>query len=125
MPRLEAASISITSTALPAVISRQLAQTPQGCRGGPLDAVQAAGQNARDGGFAGAALAGEDIAVRDPLLRDRVLEGGPDVLLADQLREGLRPVLSGDDLVHEIASDRMACANGRICQTPGDPRHTS
>ena len=36
MPRLEAASISITSTAPPAVISRQLAHTPQGVAVGPL-----------------------------------------------------------------------------------------
>ena len=100
MPRLDAASISITSGELPPPISRQLAQTPQGVVVGPLYAVQAARQNARDGGFAGAALAGKDVAVRDAVLRDRVLERGADVLLADQLRERLGPVFSGDDLVH-------------------------
>ena len=74
---------------------------PQGVGGGPLIAVQAARQNARDGGLAGAALAGKNVAVRDPLLRDRVFERGADVLLADQLRKRLRPVFPGDDLVHE------------------------
>ena len=36
-----------------------------GLGGGSLDAVQAARENARDGGLAGAALSGEDVAVRD------------------------------------------------------------
>src|SRR6266545_1021389 len=36
MPRFEAASISITSTVPPAVISRQLAHSPQGAAVGPL-----------------------------------------------------------------------------------------
>ena len=86
--------------------------------GGPFDAVQAARQDARDGGLAGAALAGEDVAVRDAVLRDGVFERGLDVFLVDQLGKRLRPVFSGDDLVH----GERSC---EICQAPGDPRHTS
>ena len=71
-----------------------------GLSGGPFDAIQAARQNARDGGFAGAALARKDVAVRDAAAANGVLERGPDVLLADQLGKRLRPVFPGDDLVH-------------------------
>ena len=39
------------------------------------------------------------------LLRDRVFQGGPDVLLADQLGKRLRPVFSRDDLVHECDAE--------------------
>jgi hypothetical protein len=55
--------------------------------------------------------------VRDAPLRDGVFERGADVLLADQLRKRLRPVFPGDDLVHERI-------RRKLCQTPGDPRHT-
>ena len=77
--------------------------------GGPVDAVQAAGQDARDGGFAGAALAGEDVAVGDPVLRDGVFQRGLDVFLVDHVGKRLRPVFSGDDLVHGvgICADNM------------------
>src|SRR5262249_28255576 len=64
-------------------------------------AVQAPRHNSRDRGLARAALSAEDIAMRDPPLSDCVLERGANVLLADQLGERLRPVLAGDDLVHE------------------------
>src|SRR5438067_2122228 len=47
----------------------------------PIDAVQAARQNAGDGCLPGPALAGENVAVRDPVLRDGVLERRLDVLL--------------------------------------------
>src|SRR6266851_4102499 len=43
--------------------------------------VEAAGQNARDRGFARAALSREDVAVCDAVLCDGVLERGFDVLL--------------------------------------------
>ncbi len=77
-------------------------------RVGPLIAVQAARQNARDGGFAGAALARKNVAVRDALLRDGVFERGLDVFLADQLRKRLRPVFPGDDLIHGRIERRYA-----------------
>ena len=92
----------MTSTVPPAAISRQLAHTPQGVAVGPLHAVQAAGQNAGDGGFAGAALAGEDVAVGDAILRDGVFERGLDVLLVDHVGKGLRPVFPRDDLIHGV-----------------------
>ena len=117
MPRLDAASISITSTAPPAAISMQLAHTPQGVAVGPLIAIQAARQNARDGGFAGAALAGKDVAVGDAVLRDGVFERGLDVFLVDQ---------SAKDCGRYLRA--MTWYMGRdvrkICQAPGDPRHT-
>ena len=84
MPRLEAASISMTSTELPAAISMQLAHTPQGVVGGPFDAIQTARQDAGHRGLAGPALPRKNVAVRDPVLRDGVLERRLDVLLADQ-----------------------------------------
>ena len=79
-------------------------------------AVQTACHDARNRGLAGSALAGEDVAVRDTLARDGVLERRADVFLTDQLVEALRPVLAGDDLVH--------AGGEKTCQTPGDPRHT-
>ena len=100
MPRLEAASISITSRRIAAGDFQAAGAHAAGRGGGTLDAVQAARQDARDRGFARAALAGKDVAVRDALLRDGVLERGADVLLADQFRKRLRPVFPGDDLVH-------------------------
>src|SRR5204863_9451209 len=51
-------------------------------------------------GFASAALAGEDVAVRDPVLRDRILERGLYVLLVDHVVKRLGPVFTGDDLTH-------------------------
>ena len=68
--------------------------------GGSLDAVQAARQDAGDGGFAGAALARKDVAVGDAVLRDGVFQGGLDVFLVDHILKCLGPILSGYDLVH-------------------------
>jgi hypothetical protein len=69
--------------------------------GRALNAVEAARHNARNGGFSRAPLAGKNIAMGDAALRDGVFESGFDVFLADQLRKRLRPVLAGNDLVHE------------------------
>ena len=49
----------------PALISTHAGADSAGRGGRALHAIQAAGQNARDGGLAGTALAGKDIAVRD------------------------------------------------------------
>ncbi len=78
----------------------QLEQTPQGVARRPVDAIQATGENARDSGFAGAALARENVAVRDAVARNGVGESLLDVFLADQFIKTLRTVLPGDDLVH-------------------------
>ena len=98
-----AASISITSTALPARISVQESHTPQGSATGLLSAARAAVQrhcqDAGDCRLADSAMAAEDIAVRDALLRDRILQGAGDMFLADDVGEFLRPVFARQDLV--------------------------
>ena len=58
-------------------------------------AVQRHGQNARDGGLADAAMPAEDVAVRDALLLDGVLQGAGDVVLPDNVSELLGPVFAG------------------------------
>jgi hypothetical protein len=69
MPRLEAASISITSGCRSARMATHSGQTPQGsavgrpCR--PADAVQRAGDDAGGGGLAHAAHAGQQEGVVD------------------------------------------------------------
>ena len=71
-------------------------------------AVEALGEDAGDGGFAGAARAAEQVGVRDAVLRDGVGERLGDVLLADDIREPLRAIFAGDDLVtHVNAEGRM------------------
>ena len=105
MPRLVAASISMTSTALPARISVQLSQTSQGSgvgRAAAADgvaAVQRHGQDAGDGGFADAAMAAEDVAVGDAVLGERVHQGHGDVVLSDDVGEALGTVFAGEYLV--------------------------
>ncbi len=44
-------------------------------------------------------MAAEDIAVRDALLRDGILQGAGDVFLTDDVGEFLRPVFARQDLV--------------------------
>jgi len=82
---------------------------------GAFDAVQAARQDARDGGLPGAALSRKNVTMGDAFLGDGVFEGGLDVLLVDHLPERLRPVFSSDYLVHGAGE----------CQAPGDPRHAN
>jgi hypothetical protein len=65
----------------------------------PAGAVQAFGEDAGDGGLAGAARPAEKVGVRDALLRDGVGERLRDVLLPDDVGETLRAVFAGDDLV--------------------------
>ena len=62
-------------------------------------AVQAFGEDAGDGGLAGAARAAKQVGVRDALLLDGVGERLGDVLLPDDVGEPLRAVFSGDDLI--------------------------
>jgi len=66
---------------------------------GARAAVQRHCQDARDRRLADSAMAAEDIAVRDALLRDRILQGAGDMLLADDVGEFLRPVFARQDLV--------------------------
>ncbi len=58
-------------------------------------AVECGGEDAGDGGFADAAVAGEDVAVRDAPLLERVLQGAGDVVLADDVREAEWAVFAG------------------------------
>ena len=72
-----------------------------GVRGRSGDAVQAAGDDAGYGRLSRASLPGEDIPVRDPVLRDGVFKRGADVLLADEFAKLGRPVFPRNDLIHE------------------------
>jgi len=66
-------------------------------------AVQALGKDAGDGGFAGAARAAKERGVGDAFLLDGIGQCPGDVLLADNVREPLWAILSGDDLIaHKI-----------------------
>ena len=65
-------------------------------------AIQRHGQNARDGGFADAAMSAENVAVSGASLLDGVFQGAGDVVLPDDFGEFLRTVFAGQDLVaHE------------------------
>ena len=74
-------------------------QVPSGSRVGPLLAVERLGEDARRGGLAGAARPGEQVGVRDRAVGDGVAQRALDVLLTDDVVEGLRPVLAVEGLV--------------------------
>src|SRR5438876_5247252 len=93
MPRCEAASISITSSDVPLAIVTHGLQTLSGVGVGPLDTVQALGQDPCERGLPGAARAGEEICRAHLPGRDRVFQRPDDCFLADDLVEVLRAVL--------------------------------
>ena len=93
MPRLVAASISMTSTELPERISVQASQVPQGSAAGTTSA------STRNGRLTDAAGAGEDVAVRDAVLRECVEQRAGDVVLPDDVGEERGAVLAGENLV--------------------------
>src|SRR6185369_14212079 len=62
-----------------------------GCGGDPGLAVEALGENARDGGLAHAARTGEQEGVVHPPLRERIAQRHADVFLADQFSERSGP----------------------------------
>ncbi len=66
---------------------------------GPLHAVECAGQDARAGGLAAPARAGEHERVGNPPALERVPEGLRDSLLAEHVVETLGPPLAGEYLV--------------------------
>ena len=82
---------------------------------GAAGAIQALGENAGNGGLAGAARPAEQVGVGDAVLGHGVSQRLGDVLLAHYLTESLRPILSGDDLVRHVPR----CP---VNQTPGKPR---
>src|SRR5271166_1192649 len=87
-------------------------------------AIQRHGQDARDGGFADAPMAAEDIAVRNPLLLDGVLQGTSDVLLPDDVGEFLWPVFARENLITHGRRLRLygvtlwKCAASKIIHHP-------
>ncbi len=60
-----------------------------------IAAVERHGQDAGDGGLADAAVAGEDVAVGDAVLGERVHQGHGDVILPDDVGEALGTILAG------------------------------
>jgi hypothetical protein len=58
-------------------------------------AVQRLGHDAGDGGFTDAAMPGEDVAVRDAVLGERIHQGMSDVVLASNVGKTLRTIFSG------------------------------
>ena len=101
MPRLVAASISITSTAVAGADLATGIAYPAGLghRMVLRLAIQRHRQNARDGGFADAAMPAEDVAVRDASLLNGILQGAGDVVLPDHFGEFLWPVFARENLV--------------------------
>ena len=94
-PLFDAASSSTRSKNVPAAIASQFSHTPHGSPSAPrFEAVQRAGEQAGGRGLARAARAGEQVGVADPVLAYRVAQRGRDVILADELREMLGPVLA-------------------------------
>ena len=90
-----------------------------GLRGGPVrfaihaTAVQRHGQNAGDRSFADPAMSTENIAMRNPLLLNGVLQGAGDVLLPNDFRKFLWTVFAREDLV----------AHGRRCSDYTSPHN--
>ena len=89
---MEAASISITSSEVPAAIVRQGSHSPQGVSVGPFTQFSERARIFAIEVFPGAARADEEVGVVDAVLLDRVRKGPDDVLLPDHLGEALRPV---------------------------------
>jgi hypothetical protein len=58
-------------------------------------AIESLSYNAGDGGFADAAMAREDVAVRNAILRKGIEQGASDVILAGNVGKALRTVFPG------------------------------
>ena len=68
------------------------------------DAVERLGEDARGARLAGAARPREDVGVGDLVGLDRVAQGARDVVLSDELGEGLGAVLAVERALHRTAS---------------------
>ena len=82
----------------------QESQTPQGSGvgrwGEPTPCGSSApGQDAGDSGFPDAAVAGEDVAVRDPVLRKGIQQSARNVILPGDVGKALRTIFASQNLV--------------------------
>jgi hypothetical protein len=66
---------------------------------GAVGAIEALGEDAGDGGFAGAARAAEEVGMGDAFLFNGMGEGTGDVFLSDNIAKALGPIFSSYDLV--------------------------
>ncbi|MFM1945365.1 MAG: hypothetical protein RI897_4347, partial [Verrucomicrobiota bacterium] len=81
---------------------------------GSVGAVQAFGEDAGDGGFAGASGSAEEVSVGDAALGDGMGKRGGDVVLTDDIAEALWSVFAGYDLVCHLLKlcGRVGCGVG-------------
>src|SRR5688572_11021316 len=85
---------------------------------GAVGAIEAFGENSRDGGFAGAAWTAEQVGMSDPLLFNGARKGLRNMLLAYHILEALRPIFSSYDLIRHVEPGfrALASAMGACCQ---------
>src|SRR6478609_297866 len=77
-------------------------------------AIERHGQNASDGGLADAAVAAEDVAMRDPLLLNRIFQGAGDVFLTNHLGKTLRTVFTRQNLIAHAELRLYPCREKRF-----------
>ena len=102
----EAPSISSTSKAMPSAISRQVEQALHGSGAGPRSQLSALARMRAVVVLPTPRGPGEEERVRDATGRDRRLQRPRDVLLADDVREALRPQPAGEHLIAHASSRR-------------------
>ena len=90
-----------------------LGRWPRG-RADGIAAVQRHGQDARDGGLADAAVAGEDVTVGDAVLGERMHQSHSDVVLSDDVGEALGTIFASEYLVgHRVESSSIVPPGGQ------------
>jgi hypothetical protein len=122
MPRCDAASISTTSSDVPAAIVRADVTRPVGSRRRPLGAVEGLREDPRHGRLPGAARAGEEIRLADSVAGERVAQRPYDRLLPDHVREGLRTVFPVQRGHRTIQADRPRRDSARGRQARAEDR---
>ncbi len=93
-----------------------------GRRGRALLAVEAARQDARDGGLADAARTAEQHRVRDAAHRDRIAQRGGDVLLAAHFGEALGSPFSRENLVAQCGGTLAGAGTSLMVLRSASPR---
>ena len=76
-------------------------------RFGAAAAIEAFGEDAGDGGLAGAARAAKQVGVRNPLLLDRAGQRLRDVFLPHHVPEELRAIFASDDLITHTTANEL------------------